>query len=111
MEDYMSRHKMCERQLALDLEIGDNDTSPEQSQKTDRLHVQLTETQSGSESRCQHILRPDLYFSNNVQFWHERAHTWRALLGMQKGEVKSRGHRLRNAASANIQGEKYLSTT
>ena len=55
--------------------------------------------------------RPDLNFSNDVQFWHERAHAWRALLGMQLGEVKHRGHCLRNAASANIQGVKHPSIT
>ena len=104
----MSRHKMHERQLALDLEIGDDNTTPEQSQKTDRIDVQLTEMQKGSESWCQKILRQDLDFSDDVQFWHERANSWRALLGMQKDNVKNRGHCLRNAASANIQGAKDL---
>ena len=43
MEDQLSHHKMRERQLALDLEIGDDDTSPQQRQKTNQLDVQLTE--------------------------------------------------------------------
>ena len=33
LEDHMSRHKMHKRQLALDLEVGDDDTNPEQSKK------------------------------------------------------------------------------
>ena len=83
----MSHHKMHKRQLALDLEKGDSDASPEQSQKTDQINVQLTEMQKRSESWCRKILRPDFDFSDNIQFWHERAHAWRALLGIQIGEV------------------------
>ena len=66
----------------------------------------MTEMQKRPERQCQKIMRPDLDFSDDVQLWHERANAWRALLSMQKGEIKHTGHCLRNAASASIQGAK-----
>ena len=59
---------MRKRQLALGLEVEDGDTSPKQSQKLDRIDVQMTEMQKILERKCQKILRPDLDFSDEVQF-------------------------------------------
>ena len=59
---------MRKRQLALGLEVEDGDTSPKQSQKLDRIDVQMTEMQKRLERQCQKILRPDLDFSDEVQF-------------------------------------------
>ena len=59
---------MRKRQLALGLEVEDGDTSPKQSQKLDRIDVQMTEMPKRLERKCQKILRPDLDFSDEVQF-------------------------------------------
>ena len=102
----MSRHKMSERQIALDLKVGDGDTAPEHSQKLDQIDVQMGEMQKGSERQYQKFQRPDLNFSDDVQFWHKRAHAWRALLGMQRGKEITEGTALETQLPQTFKGQR-----
>ena len=68
--------------------------------------MQTTEIQLHDECKYQKILKPDLDFSDNVNFWHKRVNAWRAPLNQKKGKVKHMGHCFRNTKSAGILGAK-----
>ena len=108
-EEQVRRHKLNERLDALDLEIGEKETlTKEQIQRFETIHMQTTEIQLHAKRKCRKILKPDLDFSNKVNFWHERVNAGRALLNQKKGKVKHMGHCFCNAKSAGIQGSKDM---
>ena len=72
---------MKERLDKLGIDIGDKDTlTKEQTERFETIHKQTTEIQLHAERKCRKILKPDLDFSEEVNFWHERVNAWRALL-------------------------------
>ena len=111
-EEQLKVHKLREKLIQLDLEIGDdNSPSTEQISQMEAIHLQTTETMLNAERRCQRILKPDLEFSNEVKFWHERVNAWRALLNLHKGKVKHKGHCFLNAEAAGITDSQGLNQT
>ena len=63
---------------------------------------QTTEIQLHAVRKCRKIINPDLDFSEEVNFWHERVNAWGALLNQKQGKVKHLGHCFRNDRSAGI---------
>ena len=71
----------------LDLAIGDEERlTKEQTEQFETIHEQTTEIQLHAERKCRKIIKPDLDFSEEVNFWHERVNAWRALLRQKKGK-------------------------
>ena len=76
----------------LELAIGDVERlTKDQTEQFETIHKQTTEIQLHAERKCRKIIKPDLDFSEEVNFWHERVNAWRALLKQKQGRVKHLG--------------------
>ena len=58
----------------------------------EKLDKQMTEIQRHAEHKCRKILKPNLSFSEDVKYWHERVQAWTALINLKHGKVKHKGH-------------------
>ena len=108
-EDQVRRHKLKERLDQLDVDMGNEAPTKEQIQRADGIFAQIAEIQLHAERKCRKILKPDLDFSSEVRFWHERVNAWRALANLKRGKVRHKGHCYRNARSADIKEPKTAS--
>ena len=80
-EGQIHRHKLRERLETLEIAIGDEERlTKEQTEQFETIHKQTTEIQFHAERKCRKIIKPDLDFSEEVNFWHARVNAWRALL-------------------------------
>ena len=75
-EDQVRRHKLKERLDQLDVDMGNEAPTKEQIQRADGIFAQIAEIQLHAERKCRKILKPDLDFSSEVRFWHERVNAW-----------------------------------
>ena len=98
-EDQVRRHKLKERLDQLDVDMGNDAPTKEQIHRADMIFAQIAEIQLHAERKCRKILKPDLDFSSEVRFWHERVNAWRALANLKKGRVKHKEHCYRNTRS------------
>ena len=109
VEDQVKRHKLRERLDELDMEMGNDAPTRDQICRADIIFEQIAEIQLHAERKCRKILKPDLEFSSEIKFWHERVNAWRAMSNLRKGNVRHRGHCYRNARSSNIENPKLAS--
>ena len=75
-EDQVRRHKLKERLDQLDIGMGNDAPTREQIQRAGIIFVQIAEIQLHADCKCRKILKPDLDFSSEVRFWHERVNAW-----------------------------------
>ena len=68
-EEQIRRHKLRERLEKLDLAIGDEERlTKEQIEQFETIHKQTTEIQLHADRKCRKIIKPDLDFSEEVNF-------------------------------------------
>ncbi len=76
-EGQVRKHKLRERLDQLDIKMGNEAPTRDQIRQADIIFEQVAEIQLHAKRKCCKILKPELDFSLEVQFWHERVNVLR----------------------------------